>query len=183
MSRYRRTLPMQTVALLFLQDLEGHGEVGGNNRGPTVEYCLRAASLDPGAAWCAAAVNAAAEYASAIKNQRSPLEGVALQGLVQSYVGWAREVGRVAGRDPATAGVGDIVCFSTGRTGREFDHMGMVRPGGPDVPDGHYATIEANTSPGETADAARQRDGEVIANRKRSAGWCDPLFIAWARDP
>lgn len=174
---FLRQRPLMTVGLYAAELFVGNSEVGGNNRGPMVGWCLRAAGLDEGYAWCAAFVNAAAELAGAIKNLRSPLEQVPNQALVQSYADWAEAEGRTV-EDPARVKTGAIFCLETGRTDRTYDHMGLVSAKA-DVPDNHYPTVEANTSPGTTAGSAADRDGDVVTRKTRSFSELNPLFIHW----
>lgn len=178
MSSFRRGLSsFQSTALAYAQDYLGEGEVGGNNRGPMVAFFLRCTGFDEGAAWCAAFVNGCAEQAQAVRNVYSPLEQVPHQALVQSYADWAEREDRIV-TDTARVATGDLVCFDMGRTGRKYDHMGFVSAE-TDVPAGHFPTIEANTSPGVSVGAARDRDGEIVTRKVRSYEELDPLFIHW----
>lgn len=174
---FLRERPLMTAGLYAAGLFVGNSEVGGNNRGPMVGWCLRAAGLNEGYAWCAAFVNAAAELAGAIHNVPSPLEQVPSQALVQSYADWARQKDRVV-TSPSRVKTGAIFCLETGRTDRKYDHMGLVSAR-TDLPDNHYPTVEANTSPGTTAGSAADRDGDVVTRKVRSFSELNPLFIHW----
>lgn len=90
-------LPLDLAAIAVAEQFLGLEETGGENVGPGVEFFQRAAQIPAGSPWCAAYVNGVAEIACAIKNVRSPLEDISLQGYVQSYhnhgivKGWDRE--------------------------------------------------------------------------------------------
>lgn len=174
MTTFRRRQSLQTVTAMYARDFVGQGEVGGNNRGPMVTYMLRAANLDPGAAWCAAFLNYCAECAACLKNVWSPLDQVPLQGLVQSYADWAKQNGLVVQGDHKVS-TGDLVCLDTGRTDRKYDHMALV-DGRRHTGEG-YPTVEGNVS--ASAEEIRERDGDVVAMRVRQFDELDPLFIRW----
>lgn len=179
MSRFRRDLPLQSATLRFAQDKVGLGESEGENWGPLVSFCLRLSGLNEPAPWCAAFVRAMSEEGAAVKNVWTPLRNVELPALVQSYFRWAEASGRIV-EDRSNIGVGDLILFETGRTDRKYDHMGFVAPG--DAPDGHTRTVEANTAPEVSAGSARDRDGEVVAEKVRSLTAMNPVIVAWGRD-
>lgn len=165
---HRRSLPLATLALKEARDFIGLEEQG-QNRGPTVEWLQKLGTISPGDPWCAAFVNGAAEIAAAKKNMRSPLEQVALQGYVQSYVDWGEAARRTV--EPDNVGLGDLFCLYHGGKER-YAHMGFVHrpPHG-----GIFTTCEANT--GDQG----EREGYKVAARERDVTE-GTLFIAWTND-
>ena len=81
----RSDLPIHKLFLAVARDYIGIREIGGDNRGPSVEFMQKLGEITPGLPWCAAYVNAVAEIACSVKNIISPFEAIDYQGYVQSY--------------------------------------------------------------------------------------------------
>lgn len=159
-------LPLATLALHEARDFIGLEEVGGDNRGPTVEWFQKLGRIDAGLPWCAAFVNGAAEIAAAKKNVRSPLEAIDLQGYVQSYADWALEEDRLVG--PDGVGIGDLFCLYHEGLER-YAHIGFVhRP----PHRGVFTTCEGN------AGDRGERKGYKVAARERDVT-DGTIFIRW----
>lgn len=163
----RSALPLELVAVEVARDFVGTREFP-SNRGAAVEYFQRAANIPPGSPWCAAFVNAVAEHAAAIKNVRSPLERIPLQGYVQSYVDHSNAHDWTVPGHKAMPG--DLFAVWHASLGR-YAHMGLISA----VARGQarFWTIEGNTA----EDGGRE--GVVVAERVRSL--IDPgyVFIRW----
>lgn len=161
---YRRNLPFALVALAFAEDLIGVTEYP-NNDGPAVRLILRAANIDIAAPWCAAFVNAAAEYAQMVKNVPSPLESVPLQGFVHSYVVHGRENGWIYRDRPYP---GAIFCLWSS-TKQRYAHMGLV---------GHYIGGGAITTVEGNSNTDGSFDGRSVVVRTRTLGQKD-VILDW----
>lgn len=165
----RQYLTLPEATLQYAHDFAHIVEVGGDNRGTAVEFFQRCAKIPPGAAWCAAFVNACAELGAAVRNKEpSPLEGVGQEGFVADYVSWAK-----AGNLLVPFGQiqpGDLFCLWFTNLNRHA-HIGFVDA--VDVGPEMYATIEGNT------DDQASREGIKVARRIRSPGARD-VFVRWA---
>lgn len=151
---YRRNLPFSLCALSFARDLIGVRE-SGHNRGPAVEMIQRAAGIPPGSPWCAAFVNAAAEYAQMVKDVRSPLEEVPLQGLVHSYYEHGLQNGWIYSDQPYPGSL----FLVWNRAKQRYSHIGFV---GEYLGNGLFTTVEGNSN---TSGSAEGR--EVVVNVRR----------------
>ena len=161
----RSLLPLPVAALAVAHDFVGLREIGGDNRGPGVEWILRAAGLSPGAPWCAAYVNRAVEVACAIHNVVSPLESVPLQGYVQSYYEHGVENGWLA---PFTRVIpGDLFLVYSQTKGR-YAHIGFVDR----LVNGTIHTVEGNTND----DGSREGYGVFTRERPLSERI---IFLHW----
>lgn len=166
----RKSMGPKRCTLLYAQDFLGIEEQGGPNRGPAVELFLRAADLRRGAPWCAAFVNACAEYGFALRNLRSPLEKVGRQGFVQDYVTYGKGQGWEVGWDEVEPG--DLFALWFPSKDR-YAHIGLVYdPPRAGVPDGEFTTIEGNT--GDQG----EREGYKVATRKRPLS-DGVIFLRW----
>lgn len=163
----RALLPFHLAALAYALDYEHIVEVGGDNRGPAVEFFQRCAKLGVGTPWCAAFVNACAELAAAVKNEPSPLEEVELQGYVPSYYAHGRREGwRVPFEE---TGPGDLFLLYFPSKERHA-HIGFVDA--VDLNSDRYMTVEGNT------DDRASREGIKVARRARSPQKGD-VFLRW----
>lgn len=161
MTTYRGSLPLRALLVAEAEDfIENLREVGGDNRGPGVEWMLKGADLPPGEPWCAAFVNRVAEVACAKLNIRSPLEDVPLQGFVKSYVdygeprGWLRP-------ETEPPGFGDLFVVFHPSKGR-FAHIGFVAD--PHSVGDRFLTVEGNSN----RDGGR--NGFEVVQNQREAG-------------
>lgn len=164
---WRQGLPYELVALLCARDCVGVTEVG-TNRGPAIDIILKAGNVPSGNPWCAAFVNWCAEYASVVKNVRSPLEDVTLQAYVPSYQQWARHNGRLMTFDNAYPGC--IFMKWSDSKGR-WAHMGFVDNPLADMDT--FTTIEGNTN------STGGREGLEVARLTRSTTTGVYTFIDW----
>jgi hypothetical protein len=169
------------IALLAVEIAEGYAaagirEVGGNNRGDEVEFFLRLVGIGPGEPWCAAFVSACIVKAHAralgLPEDRAALIVQApaasaalmpLSGLCRALASAARHAGlfRPRGYVPVR---GDLALFDfTSPQERlvEPHHVGFVRGV---QPNGALATVEGNTTSGESG---RQADGDGVYCRVR----------------
>jgi len=119
---WRQELPFELVALLCAKDTVGLREQAGN-RGPAIEVIQRAANVSIGAPWCAAFVNWCAEYASVVKNERSPLESVEFQAYVPSYHKWAKDNGLTIPFEEVYPG---SIFLKWNLDKRRWGHMGFI---------------------------------------------------------
>lgn len=136
---HRNLLPAPLAFVAVAEDYLGIREVGGDNRGPAVEFFQKLGEIQPGLPWCAAYVNACAEISCAILNIPSPLEAIDLEGYVQAYYlhakarGWIRADGR--------PGVGDL--FMVYHPSKErYAHIGIVAA----VTHDGFLTLEGNSN-------------------------------------
>ncbi len=164
---YRKNLPFDLCALTFARDLVGIRE-SGHNAGPSVELLLRAANLPTGAPWCAAFVNAAAEYAQMVKDVRSPLEAVPLQGFVHSYYEYGAAHGWLYSDRPYPG----LLFIVWSPPLQRYAHIGFVDQylGG-----GRVSTIEGNSN----TDGDREGREVVIRVRETTDGI---RLLDWTRD-
>lgn len=161
---------VSVAALGFLAAEVDHGvrEEGGNNRGPRIRKY--AANIDPpmpdGLAWCAMAVQYAADEAAAVLGVSNPLDAVKLEALVQSYFDELHR-DQVA---PADARPGDLVLYKFNGS-PTWNHIGLLAraPGG----GLEFYAVEGNTSD------ENQRDGDAVALKRRELGKYPVCFIAW----
>lgn len=174
----RKKLPFDLCALAYAADYVGIEEVGGSNRGPAVELFLRAANLGAGKAWCAAFFNDMGEMAQKLKNVRSPLERVPLQGYVQSYYDHWEAEGLLVEPEDVGPGFAFMLWYpwlddGAGRWG----HIGFVDRIATRA--GVFWTIEGNT------DDQASREGIKVATRDRKILRYPELmgvaFADWAR--
>jgi len=154
------------VALSFANDLLGIRE-HGDNRGPAVEMIQRAASIPAGSPWCGALVNAAAEYAQMVKDIRSPLEQVPLQGYVHSYYVYGSENGWVYGDKPYPGAI--FLLWSEAK--QRYAHMGFV---GHYVGGGSFTTVEGNSNEDGS------HEGREVVSRVRHRGGRD-IILDWTQ--
>ena len=164
---YRKHLPFELVALSFAKDLLGVTE-HGHNRGPAVEMIQRAANIPAGSPWCAAFVNAAAEDAQMVKDMRSPLESVPLQGYVQSYYQYGVGHRWTPLQHPHP---GALFCLWS-ETKQRYAHIGFVVFY---FGHGQYTTVEGNSSMDGSF------EGREVISRTRHMGSRD-AFLDWTRD-
>lgn len=145
---------LQGGALDEARAFVGIKEIGGDNKGPAVEFFQKLGQIREGQPWCAAFVNACAEIAAAKRNTVSPLEAVPWQGLVQSYY----EMG-VAWRIKADlVGPGDLFLIWFTRQ-EAYRHIGFVER--VDWASQHYFTIEGNSNDDGS------REGIEVVRRRR----------------
>lgn len=160
------TLDLPLVALHEARAFIGLEEEG-DNRGPAVEFFQMHGEIDPGQAWCAAFVNGCVHTACAKQNVQSPLEEVALEGFVQSYIDWAEAKGAII--DPPGVQPGDL--FALYHAGFErFAHIGFVFD--PPRDTARYSTIEGN------AGDEGEREGYKVTSRIRRLT-DGTAFIRW----
>lgn len=167
-------MSLAAVALGFLAGEVDHGvrEEGGNNRGPRIrQYAANAEPPMPdGLAWCALAVQYAADKAAAVLEVPNPLDAVKLEALVQSYFDLLHG-DEVA---PADARPGDLVLYKFARDGKPaetWNHVGLLaRAPGRGLT---FTALEGNTSD------ENQRDGDAVARKRRELGKYPVCFIAW----
>jgi len=153
----RSTFPIRALLSAEARDFLGIEEVGGDNRGPAVEWILKGADLSPGEPWCAAFVNRIAEIAFAKKNLPSPLESVPFEGYVQSYYDYGKIHGwlRPEDHDPHP---GDLfVVYHASK--QRYAHIGFVID--PHSVGGRFLTIEGNSN----TDGGRNGYG-VVSNQR-----------------
>lgn len=162
----RAMLPLHLAALLYAHEEIGTREVATSNWGARVSEYLREAGITVPAPWCAAFVYWCARRAAALKGVPLPLEGVALQGYVQSYYLHALKSGWILER--SEVGPGDLFLIWFPSLGR-YAHIGFVYEMHAD----HYLTIEGNT------DAAGGRDGIEVASRRRQIA-ASTIFLRWS---
>ncbi|MDH5279533.1 MAG: CHAP domain-containing protein [Thermoleophilia bacterium] len=163
-------MTLAAVALGFLAAEIDHGvrEEGGNNRGPRIRKY--AANIDPpmpeGLAWCAMAVQYAADEAAAVLEVANPLDAVRQEALVQSYFDLLHG-DQVA---PADAWPGDLVLYKFNGSAT-WNHIGLVArvPGRGDT----FTALEGNTSD------ENEREGDAVARKRRELGKYPVCFIAW----
>lgn len=152
-------IDLQAVAVGFALAEVDHQvrEVGGNNMGPRVRQYL--GNCDPpigsAAPWCAAWVQYITDRAAKGVSQTNPLDGVALEALVQSYWNWGHDNGRLV----TIPKLGDLVCFNF--HGKRWDHIGIYLAAGPST---QFKTIEGNTGD----DGGRDGDGVYLKIRDTS---------------
>jgi len=123
--------------------------------------------------WCAVFVQYCWDVAARLLHVPNPLDEVALEAYVPSYVELAQRRGWVVPIQEALPG--DLVAFSFG--GARFDHIGLVRLAPAHSP--VFYTVEGNT-PGvatgdQTGKSARAVDG--VHTKKRRSHIADPCFI------
>jgi hypothetical protein len=160
---------MREAALMYALDFLHVVEVGGDNRGPGVEFFQRSANLNPGSPWCAAFVNACAEMAAAVINkERSPLEKVELQGYVPSYYQWAKKLDLLVPFEEIIPGDLFLLWFESKD---RHAHIGFIDR--VDLDEDRYGTIEGNT------DDKASREGIKVARRIRTPRKGD-VFVRWA---
>lgn len=164
----RQLLTLREAALMYAHDFLHVVEVGGDNRGASVEFFQRCAKIPPGSPWCAAYVNGCAELAAAVKNEYSPLESVDLQGYVPSYYEWAQENNLLIPFEEVEPGDLFLLWFDSKD---RHAHMGFVNR--VDLSDDRYGTIEGNT------DDQASREGLKVATRIRRPNAGD-VFVRWS---
>jgi hypothetical protein len=119
----------------------GAGEVGGNNKGPSVKKYLAPAGLDEGNPWCASFVSWC--YLQAVGGDKHAMPfpySPGARNLLKEFVaqGWAY--------DPSThyqPQPGDIVVWWREKLSGWLGHVGFVHS----LKDGMLYTIEGNKSP------------------------------------
>lgn len=150
------------------------GEEGGNNSGPFVEKIL--ASLDPpmapGAAWCAAAVQAAWDVPAEALGVPNPLDAIRREALVADYLEHAQAQGWVAPTDEAEPGDLVIYQFPHG------NHIGLLVQ--PPAPDGlTFVDVSGNTSDEDPRDG----EGVEVKDRELNGGYpvtfVNPVRTEW----
>ena len=153
----RSAFSIRALLIAEAHDFLGVDEIGGDNRGPAVEWILKGADLQPGEPWCAAFVNRIAEIAFAKKNTPSPLELVRFEGYVQSYYdygklhGWLRPEWDVP--HP-----GDLfVVYHESK--QRFAHIGFVAD--PHSVGDRFLTVEGNSN------STGGRNGVAVVSNQR----------------
>jgi len=132
----RSDLSIDKLFLAEARDYIGIREIGGDNRGPSVEFMQKLGEITPGLPWCAAFVNTVAEIACSKKNIVSPLEKINYQGYVQSYFLHAEAQGWLGAPRP-----GHLFMLYYPMKSR-YAHIGIVDA----TLEGGLTTIEGNTN-------------------------------------
>lgn len=145
---------LKPLALVLALSKVGVHETGPN-WGDEVREFLASAGIKSPAPWCAAFVNHCWQTVAAHLGVASPLEGVPLQGYVQSYVDHGRKHGWVVPFSEVEPG--DLFTLyypSLKRNG----HIGIVVA---KTGEGSFITVEGNTNDG------KGREGNMVFSHTR----------------
>jgi len=120
--------------------IKGAGEVGGNNRGPSVKKYLTPAGLSEGNAWCASFVSWCYLQASGGDKAAMPFAYCpGARGLLREFMDKGWDYAPNKGYEPVP---GDIVVWWRVRLSGWLGHVGLVHQ----LKDGMLYTIEGNKS-------------------------------------
>lgn len=165
-------------------------EQGGDNRGARVRQYLANVGIGVPAAWCAAAIQWAADHGAWYLGVDDPLDWVEQEALVESYAMEGERRGWVV--LPWEARAGDLVLFMFPEPGadeepKRWNHCGLLEDAQLQYVMQNerrvyhsFRTVEGNTSPGVgLTPTERDREGDGVYRKVRKFVPGRTLFLRW----
>lgn len=162
---------LRSLSLILALNEEGVHEEGGDNHGARVNWYQEEGGSGDGTPWCADFVNYCAKWAADTMRVHSPLEDVANQAYVQSYVDHFTKIGGKVTKNPRD-GVQPGHLFAIWfPTLQRYGHIGFVKS--LDLDKWTFETQEGNSN-----DEGSREGKEVCSNTRAISSHV--VFIKWS---